>query len=253
MSAAREEPRYERGQIVDAVDGARGDGRYWLVRALLALTGDGQEAALAQVLEKELRADERQMVLEKLVRLRPGTYLPQLIERSLRSRSIGVQQGAVALLADVVSDALSPELADQVEGWFRRRMANPRRVANWATWDIPGAALTLLPSYGRDRIVRLLMDVEPRMQLEEREMWQSLTSTLTDSRAFEEALREWSFQSRSATSRRDPRDPTTNVCVDRVMKRLGYRPANPDSKVYYALAGSAVREIVIDLGRDQRP
>jgi hypothetical protein len=49
----------------------------------------------------------------------------------------------------------------------------------------------------------------------------------------------------------DPRDPTADVYVDRVMKRLGYRPANPESQVYDSLAEFDVPTYVIDVGAER--
>jgi len=236
MSAARVITRYAAAQIVEAVDRARGDGRYFLVSALLDLPAEHHADALERVLEMELRPDERQMVLARLARLRPTEYVPQLIRSSLRSRSINVQQMALAALPEVVGDGLPADLAAEVERWLRRRLANPQRRNTWAMWEIPGAALALLPSYGTDRIVALLTDLQSTMQPDERNTWLSLARVVDDSRAFEQGFVAWWQRNGPGSVQTDPRDPTAAVYVDRVMRRLGYRPANPDSQVYDSLA-----------------
>ena len=243
--------RYSPAQVVEAVDRARGDGRYFLVTALLHLPGEQREGALAHVLNKELRADERQMVLANLARLRPSEYLPQLIETGLRSRSINVQQMALAVLPDIVGEGLDPELGQQVERWLRRRLANPRRERTRAMWEVPGVALTLLPSYGPEGVAALLREVELRMQPDERDRWQSLQAAVTDARTFKQGLTEWLWENGSAGAEADVRDPTADIDVDRVMKRLGYQPANPARVVYDPCADFDVREMVIDVSDEK--
>lgn len=98
MSSSQLNLRYQPAQIVGAVDRARGDGRYFLVKALIALRVEQREDALSQVIGKKLRPDERQMALAELARPRPSTYLAPMIDTGLRSRSINVQQMAVASL-----------------------------------------------------------------------------------------------------------------------------------------------------------
>lgn len=250
--------RYEAAQIVEAVDRARGDGRYFLVRALLELDlpVEQSEDVLAQVLEKELRPDECEMVLVRLARLRPTTYLPKLIETGLRSHSINVQQMTIAVLPDLVGEGLSPALGEQVEGWLRRRLANPRRGGSWATWEIPDAARALMPSYGTERVIALLSDIEPKMQPEEQDMWRTLKQAVGDRGAFQRTLGTWSDQNKAgsiATGPREPRDPTAELSVDRAMRRLGHRPANPESQVYDSLADFNVTMNVFALRGDREP
>lgn len=188
------------------------------------------------MLDKELRPDERQMVLAALARLRPSKYLAPLVETALHSRSIKVQQMAVAVLPELVGEGLAPELGEQVERWLRRRLANPRRENTWAAWEIPGVALALLPSHGTDRIVALLDGIAPRMQPDERQTWSSLRPAANLAQALHEGLTGW-FGENHGVSDAEPResdlpDPTADVYVDRVMKQLGYRPTNSNSPVY---------------------
>lgn len=252
MSASRTNLRYEAAQIVEAIDRARGDGRYFLVVALLNLPTDQRENALVQVLEKQLRADERQLALAELARFRPTAYLAPLIETGLRSRSIGVQQMTLARLPDLVGEGMATALCAQVEGWLRRRLGSSRRGGTWAMWEIPSAALALLPSYGTDRIVALLTDLEPKMQPDERDMWMSLKQTVNDSGALEQGLTEWMGLTGQPTEEPDPRDPTADITVDRAMKRLGYSPANPESPVHNSLADFALPTFVFDVGGEGR-
>lgn len=253
MSTSRVRTRYEAAQIVEAVGSARGDGRYFLISALLGLPVEHHEDALRQVLEKELGPDERRMVLSRLARLQPTKYLPLLIETGLRSRSINVQQMTVVVLPDLVGEGLSPELGAQVEGWLRRRLANPRRGGTWATWEIPSAALALLPSYGTDRIVILLADLEPKMQPDERVMCSRLRQAVGNRAAFEQGLTDWRYENGSRSEESDPRDPTAEISVERVMRRLGYSPANPESHVYDSLADFDVPEWVFDVRGNHGP
>jgi hypothetical protein len=239
--------RYEAVQIAEAVGRARGDGRYFLISALLGLPVGHHEDALGQVLGKELSPDERRRVLTRLARLRPTKYLPPLIETGLPSRSINVQQMTVAVLPDLVGEGLSPELGAQVEGWLRRRLANPRRGGTWATWEIPSVALALLPSYGTERIVALVTDLEPKMQADERVAWLRLKQAVDDRGAFEQGLTEWRHQNSSRSAEADPRDPTAEISVERTMNRLGYSPANPESQVYDSLADFDVPVLVHDV------
>jgi hypothetical protein len=88
---------------------------------------DAREDVLSQVLDKELRPEERLIVLAELARLRPRAYVGRFIETGLRSRSINVQQMTVATLPTLVGDGLSTELGEQVEGCLPRRLANKRR------------------------------------------------------------------------------------------------------------------------------
>ena len=131
---------------------------------------------------------------------------------------------------------MDPDLGRQVERWLRHRLANPRRVNTWATWEIPSAALALLPSYGVDRVAALLAAIEPRMLPEERQRWRSLQPAVGDYQAFTELLQDWEMENGGEADDPDPRDPTADVAVDRVMRRLDYRPGNPDSAVYDPLA-----------------
>jgi hypothetical protein len=157
---------------------------------------------------------------------------------------------AISVLPDLVDDGLPPELGQQIESWLRRRLANPRRGGTWATWEIPSAALALLPSHGTKRLVALLTESEPKMQPDERDTWLSLKQVADDRRAFEQGLVEWRARNGSRAMEPDRRDPTADVYVDRVMKRLGYQPANPDSRVYDSLADSDVPTFVFDARGD---
>ena len=228
--------RYNPAQLVEAVGRARGDGRYFLVGALLQVPVEEREEALAHVLNHQLRADERLSVLAGLARLRPTVYLAPLIETGLRSRSINVQQTAIACLPSLVGDGLDADLGRQVERWLRHRLANPRREQTWATWEIPAAALALLPSYGLDRVVGVLTAIEPRMLPEERQKWRSLQQSVGDYQTFTQLLRDWAMENGGEADDPDPEDPTADIAVDRVMKRLGYRPTNPDRAVHDPLA-----------------
>ena len=227
--------RYTPAQLVEAVGQARGDGRYFLVGALCQMPVEEREHVLAQVLNKELRPDERVSVLAALAQLRPATYLAPFIETGLRSRSINVQQTAIASLPSLVGDGLDPDLGQQVERWVRHRLANPRRENTWATWEIPSAALALLPSYGMDRVAGLLAAIEPRMLPEERQKWRSLEA-VGNHQTFTQLLQDWQSENTGEVDDPDPQDPTADVAVDRVMKRLGYPPTNPESPVYDPLA-----------------
>jgi hypothetical protein len=248
MRSDGERLRYEPDQIAEAVGRARGEGRYFLVTALTELPIERREPALAQVVDMELKPDERLFVLTELARLRPSIYLTQFIQHGLRSRSINVQQVAIANLPTMVGDGLPIDLAQQVERWLRHRMANPRRQNTWATWEVPGVALALLPSYGVDRVVALVASVEDRMQHEELSRWRPLKAIAGDALAFAKGLEDWRTENSFGPLDPDPRDPTANVNVDRAMRRLGYRPANPDSKVYDVLEDfDPVPTFVIDL------
>jgi hypothetical protein len=251
MSETGEPLRYSPAQVLEAVDRARGNGRYFLVSALIGLPDGEREDALSQVLDRELRPDERQMVLAALARLRPSQYLEQLVETGLRSRSINVQQMTLAALPELVDSGLAQHLGEQVERWLRRRLANPRRESTWAMWEIPGVALSLLPSYGTNGVAALLNEIEPRMQPDERDRWHSLEAAATDASTFEQGLNEWLRVNGSAEAVAEVRDPTADIDVDRVMKRLGYKPANPASDVYDPLAGTDGVEIVIDASDDK--
>jgi len=243
--------RYDPDRVVEAVGLARGDGRYFLVVALTEMPVDRREDVLSQVLDKELRPEERLIVLAELARLRPRAYVGRFIETGLRSRSINVQQMTVATLPTLVGDGLSTELGEQVEGCLRHRLANKRRENTWATWEIPAVAQALVPFYGIDRIVALVAAVEPRMQREERERWRSLEQTVGDPQAFSPGLDDWKCENIGEAPDPDPRDLTADVYVDRVMKRLGYRPANPESQVYDSLAEFDVPTYVIDVGAER--
>ena len=120
-------------------------------------------------------------------------------------------------------------------------------------WEIPSAALALLPSHGMHRIVALLTDIEPKMQPDERVTWLSLKQAVDDPGAFEQRLTKWRDPNRPRSAWLDPRDPTAEVSVDRVMKRLGYSPANRESPVYDSLADFDVPTFVFDVRTDREP
>ena len=238
--------RYTLAQLVEAVGQARGDGRYFLVGALLQAPIEERGNALTQVLSRELRPDERLSVLGGLAQLRPAVYLGRFIETGLRSRSINVQQRAIAWLPSLVGDGLDADLGQQVERWLRHRLANARRENTWATWEIPSAALALLPSYGMNRVAGLLATIESRMLPEERQKWRSLQEAVGDQQAFTRLLRDWQSEKSGEGDDPDPKDPTADIAVDRVMKRLDYRPANPASAVYDPLADFDAHVCVIE-------
>jgi hypothetical protein len=240
-------PRYDAGQVVEAIGRARGDGRWFLVEALTQYPGPEREQALTQVLELEVRPDERNLTLRVLAKLRPETYLRQWIQDGLRSRSISVQQVVIADLPGQVGEGLDPGLCDEVESWLRRRLRNPRRANTWATWEVPGVALTLVPSYGMAKVRQLLEELAPRMQPEESQRLHRALAA--DDEAFPEVLRDWHYENGVRDDEHDERDPTALVYVDRVMKRLGFSPTNPDSAPYDDLAdaeGVAMYEIDIN-------
>jgi hypothetical protein len=239
--------RYTPAQLVEAVGQARGDGRYFLVGALVQAPVEERENALAQVLDNEMRPDERLSVLAELARLRPATYLAPFIETGLRSRSITVQQTAIVSLLSLVGDGLDADLGQEVERWLRHRLANPRRENTWATWEIPSAALALLPSYGMDRVAGLLAAIEPRMLPEEQQKWRAVQQAVGNHQRFTQLLRDWQSENTGVVDDPDPKDPTADVAVDRVMKRLGYRPANPDSPVYDPLADFDAQVCMIEV------
>jgi hypothetical protein len=243
--------RYSALQLAEAIERARGDGRYFLVEALASLPGAEHEAALAQVLDTDLRPDERMWVLAELSRIRPATFLERYVTGGLRSRSINVQQMTIIALASMVDGDLSDELCEQVESWLRHRLANPRRGSTWATWETPAAALALLPSYGAEQIVALLDSLAPQFQPEERQRWSWVRRAGNDQNALAQELRAWTGDESADKLDPDPRDPTAEVSVDRAMKRLGYRPANPTSRVYDSLADVDAPETVFTVSQDQ--
>jgi len=115
-------------------------------------------------------------------------------------------------------------------------------------WEIPSAALALWPSYGPDRVDALLTDIEPRMQPDERDRWRALKPAVNNSRAYKKGLTEWMRENNPPSAKPDPRDATAEADVDRVMKRLGYHPANPESRVYDSFADFAVPIYAFDVG-----
>jgi len=200
--------RYDAAQLVDAVDHARGDGRYFVVCALIGFPGETRrEAALAQVVDKELRPDARQLVLAELARLNPATYLRMMIETGLRSRSIGVQQMAVGALPSLVEEGLAPDLGEPVEGWLRRRLKNPRRQSTWAGWETPGVALALLPTYGVETVLRLLDELDPRLQSGERSRLPTLRAAAHDEEGFQRILQQWFGEDTGGGAAPPPPDP----------------------------------------------
>jgi hypothetical protein len=241
--------RYDADQVVEAVGRARGEGRLFLVVALTQWPDPAErEHALAQVLDKELRPDERHLALAELARRNPQDYLGIFVDTGLRSRSIGVQQMTVAGLPPLVGDGLDTELTERLKGWLRHRLANPRRENTWAGWEVPGVALALLPSIGFEDVVGLLDEVEPRMQPEERQRWRELERIRSREDSFVAELEAWWREGGpGAAPLPNPPDPTADLYVDRVMKRLGHRPANPESTVYDSLADFDVPMYVIDL------
>lgn len=194
--------------------------------------GPEREAALTRALEGKLPPDEWYMTRASLAQLRPEKYLRPLIAEGLRSRSINVQQCVVADLPSLVGEGLEPDLADEIERWLRHRLKSPGRANTCAGWEVPGIALSLLPSLGPARVWSLLDEVSPRMQPEERERWHDLRETRGDDAARVEALRRWHQEDGPGYEDDSDRDPTALVYVDRVMKRLGFVPANPESEPY---------------------
>ena len=224
--------RYTAGQLVEAIGRARGEGRFFLVDALCYFPGREREDGLAHILdEADLRPDERHMVRATLAQLRPGRYLRPLIAEGFRSRSINVQQMTVAVLPSLIGDGLEADVADEVERWLRHRLKNPGRANTWAGWEVPGIALSLLPSRGPATVWGLLDELSPRLQPEERERWHRLRQTPDDA-ARVEGLRSWHQEDGSLEDDRSDLDPTALVYVDRTMKRLGFTPANPESETY---------------------
>ena len=224
--------RYSAAQLVEAIGRARGDGRYFLVRALTNLPGPEREHALARVLDAELRADERHMVRRALARSRPDTYLRPLLVEGLRSRSINVQQMVVAGLPSLVGDGLEAAIADELESWLRKRLKSPGRANTWALWEVPGIALSLLPARGPVSVWELLQEISPQMQPEERERHRAVQEAGDDTARIE-SLRTW-FQENiwgaagDLDVDRDPNRPGRRPA----MKRLGLKPVNPGSATY---------------------
>lgn len=247
VSHNQAKPRYDDTQLVEAIGQARGDGRWHLVLALTRRPGLEREQALKRVLELEVRPDERSMILHALAEIRPAAYLRQWIEEGLRSRSINAQQSVIAELPRHAGEGLDPGLCEEVAGWLRRRLRNPRRGNAYATWEVPGVALVLVPSYGIAGVRQLLEELKPRMQPHESPWWHRALAAADD--AFVGVLRDWHYENVVGDDDEpDERDPTALVYVDRVMKRLGFTPTNPDSTPYDDLAdhkGAVTYEIDI--------
>jgi len=232
MPAQEGHTRYAAAQLVEALGRARGESRFFVVMALAEFPGPEREAALTRVLEGELRPDEWYMARSALARSRPEKYLRPLIAEGLRSRSINVQQCVVAYMPSLVGDGLEEDLADELERWLRHRLKSPGRGTTCAGWEVPGIALSLLPSRGPARVWRLLDEVSPRMQPEERERWHDLREQRDTDAARIGGLRTWHHEDVAGYENDSDRDPTAQVYVDRVMKRLGFTPANPESEPY---------------------
>jgi len=232
MPDREESTRYSAAQLVEAIGRARGESRSHLVAALTNFPGPEREDALARILEAELRPDERHMTRSALARLRPDNYLRPLVVEGLRSRSINVQQLVVAELPSLLEDARGVDLTDELERWLRQRLKSPGRTNTWAVWEIPGIALSLLPSLGPARVWELLEELSPRMQPEERERW-GVCQEADDDAVRIESLRNWHQQYIGEEGDVDQdRDPTALVYVDRAMKRLAFSPANPTRSTY---------------------
>lgn len=249
MSARQERTRYTAAQLTEAIGRARGDSRYFLLGALTDFPGPEREAALAFVLDAELRPDERHMVLGALARLRPDKYIRPLVMEGLRSRSINVQQIVVSELPSLLGEGQEADLADELERWIRRRLKSPGRASTWAVWEIPGIALSLLPSRGPAGVWKLLAEISPRMQPEERERWRAVQEAGDDDARIER-LRGWYQENIGEEDDFDAGlDPTALVYVDRAMTRLGFRPANPGSATYDDLHDDepSLSEVTVDL------
>lgn len=249
MSGQQERTRYTAEQLVEAIGRARGDSRYSLVAALTNFPGPGREDALARVLDADLAADERHWVRSALARQRPDMYLRELIMEGLHSRSINVQQMVVAELPALLGDGQEADLADELERWLRRRLNSSGRANTWATWEVPGIALSLLQSRRPARVWKLLEEISPRLQPEEGERWRAVQE-VGDDEARIERLRDWYQENIGEEDGFDADlDPTALVYVDRAMKRLGFRPANPGSATYDDLQdyGASVSEVLVDL------
>lgn len=224
--------RYSAAQLVEAVGRARGESRYFLVAALTNFPGPEREDALARILDAELRPDERHMTRSALARLRPDRYLRPLVVEGLRSRSINVQQLVVAELPSLLDDGRGGDMTDELERWLRKRLKSPGRTNSWAVWEVPGIALSILPSRGLARVWELLEELSPRMQPEERERWRAVQEAVDDAARIQ-SLRNWYQECIDEEGDLDvDRDPTALVYVDRVMKRLAFSPANPGSATY---------------------
>jgi len=202
------------------------------VAALTNFPGPEREDALARILDAELRPDERHMTRSALARLRPDKYLRPLVVEGLRSRSINVQQLVVAELPSLLEDARGVDLTDELERWLRKRLKSPGRTNTWAVWEVPGIALSLLPSLGAGRVWELLEELSPRMEREERERW-GVCHGAGDDAARIESLRNWHQEYIGEEDDVDlDRDHTALVYVDRAMKRLAFSPANPMRATY---------------------
>jgi hypothetical protein len=167
----------------------------------------------------------------------------------LRSRSINVQQILVAELPSLLGDGQEADLADELERWLRKRLKSPGRPNTWAVWEVPGIALSLLPSRGPARVWKLLEELSPRMQPEERQRWRAVQEA-GDDEACIERLRDWYQENIGEEDDFDAGlDPTALVYVDRAMKRLGFRPANPGSATYDDLQDddASLFEVTVDL------
>jgi hypothetical protein len=232
MPDEEQSTRYSAAQLVEAIGRARGESRSHLVAALTDFPGPEREDALVRILDAELRPDERHMTRSALARLRPDRYLRPLVEEGLRSRSINVQQLVVAELPSLLDDGRGVDLTDELERWLRKRLKSPGRANTWAVWEIPGIALSILPSRGLARVWELLEELSPRMQPEERERWRVVREA-GDGAAGIESLRSWYGECIGEEGDVDlDRDPTALIYVDRAMKRLGFSPANPGSATY---------------------
>lgn len=231
--------RYTAEQLADGIARARGDSRWFLVTALIQLRGPATEAALRRVLAMDLRPGDRYMVMRALAETRPAEHLRPFVLEWLRSSSIGHQQMAIAQLATMGDPVVAAGLADEVAGWLTRRLKNPRREHTWALWEVPDAALALIPSYGPRKVREVVDELAPRMQPEEHDRWSTVKRASADEDGFILALRRWSEdpEVKGVSHHDETYDPTADAEVDRAMRRLHISPANPAKDTWKLVEG----------------
>jgi hypothetical protein len=89
------------------------------------------------------------------------------------------------------------------------------------------------------------------MQPAELRTWRTLEQAVAGHLSLEQALTAWSRENGSGPAEPDPRDPTAEVSVDRVMRRLGYHPTNPESQVYDAFPDAHLEVSVFGVRADE--
>lgn len=223
---------YTYDQVVDAIASTRGDTAHFvLTNYLHSHASDVGPERFRRLLETaSLRGQDEILIHIAIARLDPS-YASKLPGMLRSTRNINTKQVLLAALPDLLNSMTSSAaMADELETWVRHRVKQRSHPGTNASWEIPGAILSVLYCTDTSRARSLLADLEPDLSQFDSDRGQATIESTDED--FKDKLVEWwqgienpPTRERSLSEIADHLAKTSRAPA-KVMRRLGFKPAN---------------------------